>query len=166
MKSLVVYGSHFGNTQKVAEAIAAELAKYGTSQVMGVDDAPAYIPDGTDLLVVGGPTEAFHMTAPVAGYLGKLEPKSVNGVATAVFDTRIRQQWWMLGYAAPGITKKLRSMGANLVSPPEGFLVEGRINEAKGQHPVLVAGELARAAMWAAALASKVAPKPLASTRA
>jgi flavodoxin I len=165
MKSLVVYGSHFGNTQKVAEAIATELGKYGTSQALAADVAPAHVPDGTDLLVVGGPTEAFRMTAPVAGFLGKLEPQSVSGIATAVFDTRMRPRWWMLGYAGPGIARKLRSMGANLVAPAEGFLVEGQLNEAKGRHPVVAEGELARAATWAAALASKVAPRPLASTR-
>lgn len=156
MNSLVIYGSHFGNTQKVAYAIAAELRKRGPVQLLAADDAPASIPSGVDLLVIGGPTEGFRMTAPVASLLARLQRSSVDGLAAAVFDTRIRPHWWMLAYAGSGIARKLTALGARVVVPPEGFFVEGQIDQAKGQFPTLVAGETERAARWAAAVAQKV----------
>src|SRR5919109_240755 len=156
MNSLVIYGSHFGNTQKVAYAIAAELRTLGLVKLLAADEAPDRIPEGLDLLVVGGPTEGFRMTAPVANWLARLEPRSLHGLAAAVFDTRIRPRWWLLGYAGPGIGKKLTALGAHMVAPPEGFFVEGKIDQARDQFPVLEAGEIERAARWAAAVAQQV----------
>lgn len=154
MNSVVVYGSHFGNTQKVAEAIAQELKSYGPVQLFAADQAPTTLPGKPDLLIVGGPTEAFRMTAPVSHFLDRLEKQSVEGVAAAAFDTRVLPQWWMLGYAAPGIAKRMRSLGARLIAPPEGFYVEGAISERNGQYPTVVAGELEHAAEWAKSLAA------------
>ena len=156
MNSVVIYGSHFGNTRKVAEAIAAELQSRGPVRILGADDAPASLPEKTDLLVIGGPIEAFRMTAPVARLLARLEPATVHGVAAAAFDTRVRPHWWLPGSAGGGIAKRLRQLGARLIAPPEAFIVEGSINEAKGQFPVLVPGELEHAAAWAASLAVAV----------
>jgi flavodoxin len=156
MNSVVIYGSHFGNTRRVAEAISDGLKPFGTVQLLSADNAPSWLPEKTDLLVIGGPTEAFRMTPPVARLLDRLEAATVAGVAAAVFDTRMRPQWWMFSYAAPGIAKRMRSLGAELIAPPEGFLVEGAVDEKKGQYPTLVAGELKRATEWAASLAAKV----------
>ena len=156
MNSVVIYGSHFGNTRKVAEAIAATLASAGQVTLLAADDAPATLADGTDLLVIGGPIEAFRMTAPVSHLLARLEPRSVAGVAAAAFDTRVQPHWWLPGSAAGGIAKRLEHLGARLVAPPEAFIVEGRVNEPKGHVPALVPGELERAGTWAASLAATV----------
>lgn len=159
MNSVVIYGSHFGNTQQVAEAIATELKANGRVQLFAADEAPSKLPEKTDLLIIGGPTEGFRMTAPVSRFLDRLDRKSLDGVAAAVFDTRMRPQWWMLGYAATRIESKVRALGARLIAEREGFLVEGAINEAKGQYPRLVTGELQRAADWAKSLAAIVGGK-------
>jgi hypothetical protein len=102
--------------------------------------------------VIGGPTEAFNMTGPMARFIDRLQRQTVEGVATAVFDTRVQPRWWLLGFAGPGIARRMRGLGARLIAPPEGFLVEGAVNKAKGQFPTLVSGELERAAAWAASM--------------
>lgn len=61
MRALVVYESMFGNTQKIAEAIADGLAASMTVDVVEVGSAGTSL-DGVDLLVVGGPTHAFSMS--------------------------------------------------------------------------------------------------------
>lgn len=64
MRALVVYESLFGNTEAVARAVAAGLASPHVSavDVVEVHDAPASVPAGVDLVVVGGPTHAFGLT--------------------------------------------------------------------------------------------------------
>ena len=61
MRALVVYESLWGNTEKIARAIAAGLAGLGSVDVKTSDAAPGTV-DGYDLLAVGGPTHAFSMT--------------------------------------------------------------------------------------------------------
>src|SRR5205085_12645245 len=94
-------------------------------------------PEETDLLVVGGPIEAFRMTPPVSKFLARLEPRSVSGVAAAAFETRVPKHWWLPGSAAGGIAKRLGQLGARMIAAPESFIVEGSPNEAKGKVPAL-----------------------------
>ncbi len=68
MNSVVIYGSRHGNTRKVAETIADELRKHGAVELVSAEKAPADFADSTDLVVVGGPTEAHRMTEPVARF--------------------------------------------------------------------------------------------------
>ncbi len=62
MKALIVYESQFGNTEKVARAIAEGVATSGRVEVVAVDTAPTVLPDDVDLLLVGGPTHVFSMS--------------------------------------------------------------------------------------------------------
>ncbi|WP_416952551.1 flavodoxin family protein [Nocardioides sp. T5] len=66
MTALVVHESHWGNTRQVAQAIADGLADShgGPVQVVDVAAAPSPLPDGVDLVVLGGPTHAFSMSRP------------------------------------------------------------------------------------------------------
>lgn len=61
MKSIVVYESMFGNTERVARAIAEALGRCGGVELVEVGDAAASL-GSVDLLVVGGPTHAFGMS--------------------------------------------------------------------------------------------------------
>ena len=61
MKALVVYESLWGNTEKVARAVAAGLAETAEVAVADVGERPELSAD-LDLLVAGGPTHAFSMT--------------------------------------------------------------------------------------------------------
>ncbi len=156
MNSLVIYGSRHGNTQRVAEAIADELHKHGAVTLVSAGKAPTVFADTTDLVVVGGPTEAHRMTEPLARFFDRIEKGALVGKAGAGFDTRLRAPAWLSGSAGTGIEKRLRQAGARVIAPEVSFFVSGKL-------PVLDPGELERASAWAATLAAKMrseAPAP------
>ncbi|HET6501939.1 MAG TPA: flavodoxin domain-containing protein [Amycolatopsis sp.] len=169
MRAVVVYESMFGNTERVARAIADGLGAPGMAEMINVDDVEDL--GEVDLLVVGGPTHAHGMTRArtrdearrqagkqdsahggvrsrtgIRDWLDALGP-STDGRAAAAFDTRFGKPRWLTGSAAVGAAKQLRRRGYRLVAQPESFLVTG---SAPGEH--LRPGELARAREWAAGL--------------
>ena len=154
MNSLVIYGSRHGNTRKLAEAIAGELRKHGTAQLMSAEKVPSILPEQTELVVVGGPTEAHGMTQPMSELFDRLGRGALNGVKAAAFDTRLRWPKWLSGSAGGGIVKELELAGASMLSPEVSFFVGGQL-------PVLEPGELERAAAWAASLAARMESKEL-----
>jgi flavodoxin len=149
MNSIVIYTSHFGNTKKVAEAIAAGLRSRGTAQVLAVDEVPLTLPHGTDLVVIGGPTEVHGMTKPLAQFFDRLGPGLGRDTVAAAFDTRVQASRWLSGSAAVGITRKLRQAGACLIVPVESFFAAGKAPDVH-----LLPGELERATRWGASLAA------------
>jgi flavodoxin len=157
MNSIVIYASHSGNTSKVAEAIAGGLQTRGTVKVFQVERAPTLIPPGTDLLVVGGPTQDQGMTQPVVQYCDRMEPAGLSGIATAAFDTRRRWPRWLSGSAGAGIAARLHHVGARVLVPAQSFFVEGSASDKDGKTPELVSGELERAAAWAISVAHTLA---------
>ena len=149
MNSIVIYGSRHGNTKKIAESIASELRRHGTAHLFSVDHAPEAIPKETDLVVVGGPTEAHRMTEPMVKFFGQFGKGEFEGIAAAGFDTRLRWPRWLSGSAGAGITNQLRKVGAEVIDSEASFVVTGK-------YPVLEPGELERATAWAASLAERV----------
>ena len=154
MKTLVVYGSRYGNTEKVAVAISAGLRSTGAVDLLSVEKAQAVRLHDYDLVVVGGPTEAHGATEPITEYIDEIGD-AFSGITVATFDTRLRWPKWMSGSAADSVASQLESFGANLVIPPISFIVAGK-------PAVLEPGELERAEAWGRALAVKVAPQPVA----
>jgi flavodoxin len=175
MNALVVYDSLFGNTERVAQAIAGALRSYMQVQAVRIEPAqaeelkrqellrqnratdvrlePAHQVslEGVDLLIVGGPTQAFRATQTIQSFLENVSPASLNGIAVACFDTRARGPF---GSAAKVMAKKLQTMGVSLLVPPESFFV-------KGMQGPMKSGEVERAATWARTLFNKVeAPHP------
>jgi flavodoxin len=143
MKSVVVYASHFGNTRKIAEAVAEGLRTHGQSLVFATDDAPTLLLEDADLVVIGGPTEQHGMTEPLSRFLTRLAPHAPGAVA--VFDTRLRWPRWLSGSAATTVSTRLRGAGAHVVAPEESFFVK-RVAGTDGHEPAeLEVGELARA---------------------
>ena len=156
MNVLVLYDSVFGNTEKIARAIAeALLASLPDGSLVELRQPRQVIPpqlEGRDLLVIGSPTRGFRPTEDLAALLDRLAPKALRGSRVAAFDTRFKadEQKSLVtrfvvktgGYAAKRIADRLQKAGATLVAPPEGFYVadiEGPLNT----------GELERAAAWA-----------------
>jgi flavodoxin I len=156
MRTLLVYDSVFGNTEKVAGAIANALGSGRDVAMVRVADVRKEQLEGIDLLVVGSPTRAFRPTPAVAKFLKELTEEGLRGVKATSFDTRIapsavksgllRFIISLAGYAAKPIAKRLARSGAELVAAPEGFFVE----DSEGP---LKAGELERAGGWARAIA-------------
>lgn len=152
MKALVVYDSVFGNTEKVAQAIAAALQ----TTAVPVGQAALDQLEGLDLLIVGSPTRGFRPTEGASQLLNTLTKNHLSGVGAAAFDTRIdlatidssvfRFIVNKGGYAANTIAKALEKKGGRLLASPEGFLVTGEQGPLKD-------GELERAAAWGAQIA-------------
>jgi flavodoxin len=155
MKALVVYDSVFGNTEKVAQAIAGSL---GTS-ALPVGEVTLEMLSGLDLWVVGSPTRGFRPTEDIAKLLNGLNKNQLDGMRVAAFDTRIlldtidsKALRFIVdkgGYAASTISKILQKKGGELIADPEGFLVTG-------EEGPLKEGELERATAWALQLPEKL----------
>lgn len=175
MKALVVYESMFGSTQLVAEAIGQALAQHGTVRVAEVgmllgQDGGRVVPHDVDLVVVGGPTHTFGMSRPstraeavrkqgtvisaaggVREWLDGVQlPPSV---AAAAFDTRVGTMQMAGGAAAKGIDKWLSRLGAQTVSPPTSFMVQGMTGG-------LLDGQLTKAKEWGHTLGLAVGKGP------
>jgi flavodoxin len=159
MNGLVVYDSVFGNTEKVALAIAGALGSKNSVAALRVGEVKPEHLEGVKLLVVGSPTRAFRPTPATTKFVGSFPPKGLQGVGVAAFDTRISTadtssrflsfMVKLFGYAAEPIAGKLQKKGGRLVAPPEGFSVAGT------EGP-LEDGELERAQQWAAELAQEL----------
>jgi hypothetical protein len=164
MKALVIYESMFGNTEKVARAIADGLREKLEVTLADVRTMPgAY---GVDLLVIGGPTHAFGMSRPStreqAAQQGEIRPGAADvgvreylacsplltGMSAAAFDTKVDKPW-MPGSASGAAARRLRKLGFDLAVPPTSFLVDG-ITGPLGE------GEVARARRWGEKLAKKL----------
>jgi len=159
MNAVVIYGSRYGSTKRVAEAIVTELRKHGEAQLMTLDEVPAVFAGEVDLVVVGGPTEAHRMTEPLTLLFDRIAGGALDGKAAAAFDTRVRWPMMLSGSAAAGIERKLEHAGALVISPPASFFVSGKPT-------ALEPGQLEQATAWAASLASKLeARKPVLSAR-
>ncbi len=170
MKALIVYESMFGNTAKVAEAVAEGLRGHVDVDVMAAHQAAAPLHETVDLLVVGGPTHAFSMTRSNtredAVRQGATEGAAATGIRewidrlstgphselAATFDTRIGKVRHLPGSAAKSAAKALRRQGYDMVVKPESFWV----GDTKGP---LLDGELERARQWGEHLAMTVEHK-------
>src|SRR5689334_20674768 len=153
MHTLVLVDSEFGNTYRLAETIAGELRSAGLVDVINVR-APAsesQLPTDLDMVIVGGPTQIHGVSRPLSEYLEALPPRIFANLACASFDTRVRGWPLLTGAASGGISKRLKKLGAHMITPPESFLVMGK------EGP-LVDGEMERAHVWAQHLVACMAP--------
>jgi len=158
MKTLIIYDSVFGNTQKVAEAMATAFAGSGDVNVINVKDFKNTQLDGLNLLIVGSPTRGFRPTPVLVKALQEIPGGSLNGVKAAAFDTRLDIKKVnnlfltfmekIFGYAAAPISKQLKVKGADLIAEPQGFFV------AESEGP-MTEGEIVRAQTWAKELLLK-----------
>lgn len=152
MNLLVVYDTRYGNTEKIAAAIASGLGERVPAHPIDKID-PTALP-ALDVLVVGSPTQGGRPTAALQAWLARLPAGKLNGVRVGAFDTRIeardhgfllRALMGVIGFAAQPILDSLEAAGGVTAAAPEGFIVEGR------EGP-LRQGETERAAAWGKAL--------------
>jgi flavodoxin len=145
MAALVIYESMYGNTARIAEAIGAALGEQFDVELKSLPEVDR-IPDGIDVLVVGGPTYGHTVEAAMKTFLDGLPTGSLEGVEAAAFDTRIDWPKLLSGAASKGIADRLAQKGAHIAIDPESFRVEDKDGP-------LVAGEEQRATAWARQLA-------------
>jgi hypothetical protein len=175
MRTVIVYESLFGNTRKIAKAIAEGIR----TQQPDTEVACVPVMAGTaalireaDLVIVGGPTHMRGMSSGMTRKMGvqgeqkktpdiHVEPgfdgpglrdwfhgldKRAGSASGAAFDTRAGVG--MAGGAAPGIARRLRLHGYRVLAT-EGYI----INDTRGP---LRAGELDRARDWGASLSRQL----------
>lgn len=165
MRALVVFESMYGNTRRVAEAIAAGIGSGAT--VVPVAAAAPELVAAADLLVVGGPTHVMSWSGPSSRRAAvkaaqaensglQLQP-GADGIGlrewtatlrgpgrVAVFETRLRSRF--AGHASRPLRRALRARGFAAAAEPMPFFVT-KANR-------LVDGEEARARAWGQALAT------------
>jgi flavodoxin I len=151
MNTLVVYDSVYGNTEKVAWAIARALAPDIAVTTLRVGEANVASLQPVDLLIVGSPTQGGRATPAIQEFINKIPTGGLKNVRVTAFDTRFSAQekgiglrilMGLVGYAAGRIANSLQAKGGSLAIPPEGFIVEDKEGPLK-------AGELERAVGWA-----------------
>jgi hypothetical protein len=170
MRVVIVYESMFGNTHRIADAIARGLAPGNEVTVVPVAEAGRELLDGADLVVAGGPTHVHGMSrarsrasavemahkedshlvldasaeGPGLGdwlaALGRLDTRG------AAFDTRVDGLAVLTGRASKTIAKLLERHGIALLAPAASFLV----TKGNQLHP----GERDRAEQWGRELAA------------
>ena len=143
MKALVVYDTQWGNTEKVAQAIARGLG----AKAVRVGEAAAGSLAGIELLVLGSPVRGGRATDAMQRFINGMAAETARRLAVAAFDTRMRGSFpKIFGFAAVRMDKAMAGKGSARKRPPEGFLVAGR------EGP-LAEGELGRAERWGAEMA-------------
>jgi flavodoxin I len=141
MKTLVVYDSVYGNTEKIAQAIGGAVT--GDVRILRVAEVKPSDWESLDWLIVGSPTYGGRPTQPIQDFLGSLAESIAKGLKVTAFDTRLTTRLVaVFGYAAPRIAAALEAKGARLAESPQGFFVKGREGPLKE-------GEVERAADWA-----------------
>jgi flavodoxin len=154
MKALVVYDSVFGNTEKIAQAVAKGLG--AETQCLRAGAVSVAQLTAVDTIVMGSPTRSFAATPAMMSLLEAIPMNALAGKKIAAFDTRLLMTGikGLLfkkiidkgGYAAPIIAEKLVAKGGTQALSGEGFFV-------KGEDGPLVNGELERAEEWGKTLA-------------
>ncbi len=155
MRTLVVYDSQYGNTERIARAIGSAIP--GEVETVLASKAGPALLKPFDLLVVGCPTQNSGATKAILSFVEEVPSQTLTAASVATFDTRYQSFLaTLLGSGASKIADGIRKRGGTLVAPPEGFIVGG------GKGP-LKAGELERAGAWAKGLAaagSRLASSP------
>jgi flavorubredoxin len=171
MKTVIVFESMFGNTQRLAGDVRDGLVASGADVALAeVTEATAEEVAGCDLLVLAAPTHALgmsrrqtradavskgadpaHATTGVREWLARLDgalPAASSRPRVAVFDTRIGKARRWGGSAAKRVERLLRDQGFTVVDRTS-FFVDSTVGP-------LSLGEQERAREWGRALGDAV----------
>jgi len=150
MNALLVYFSRYGNTQKVAEAIAETLESVGSVCLLRLDQLTASDMQGLDLVVMGCPTYRMSLPEAARHVLAGLPKCILRGTPVAAFDTSYKISAFLAHFtAAKKLTRKTAKLGGKQIVPPGTFHVIGR------EGP-LYEGEIERASEWAELILSRL----------
>lgn len=156
MKTLIVYFSKFGNTKRLAEAMAETLKASGETRTVDIDRLTAADVDSVNLVVVGSPTHAFSLPQAVRTALDALPLSILSAKSVAAFDTTVKP--WPLRHlrASPKLLALLTRLGGRAVAKPQTFYVQTKNPQKTGEIDLLLDGELKRACQWAAKLVEQL----------
>ncbi len=160
MNAVVVYDSKFGNTERIARQVGEVFGEHFSVKILSVADRPRLSSQGTDLLVIGAPTQRRKVSETMRTFLSEVPRGALRGLRVAAFDTRYPGASWRTGLAALGIAMLLRRKGAQLIAAPESFFMERDVppQGQKRRHDIeqLKPGKAQRAAAWARTLLEAV----------
>jgi len=133
-RALVAYWSRFGNTRRIAEAIARGLR---SAPGLAVDCRPIEEVDpesllGYELLAIGAPTEIFSAPRAMKEFLAKLPARALAGRRGFAFDTRLEGR--LKGSAGRFIDRQLDRLGVVLVRRHASAFVRGMTAEERAVH--------------------------------
>jgi flavorubredoxin len=125
-KALVVYDSVYGNTEKVAKALAAGLENGGADvAVAKVETVRSNELGEFDLLCVGSPTHAWNASKPTKEFLERLKDlKGLTGKKAFAFDTKMKSR--LAGNAGGKIEGKLKDAGFTIIKSSKSAIVKSR----------------------------------------
>ncbi len=152
MTSLIVYFSKFGNTRRLAVAMAEPLGRSGDVRVIPIDQLTPADFEGIDLVVMGTPTHAFSLPQTVAAILKTLPSGILAGKSVAAFDTTVKPWPFRHMRASPKLLRHLARLGGKPIAPPQTFFVQTKTPQKTGQIDLLLEGELAHARKWVVGL--------------
>lgn len=184
MKAAVVYESMFGNTRRIAEAVADGLAlsvRRPEVVVIPVVDATADDLLDLELLVVGGPTHLSRMTSRRTREMragsrakspsgGPGDPEELaRAAATGVREWLASLSAVPVGRRAAAFDTRLRYLPAAGAAPliarclrSRGYRVDAVLRSffVESAHGPLANGESERAKLWGAALGDQLRDQP------
>jgi len=124
--AIVIYDSLYGNTEKVARALAQGLENSGVVKATPVraDAADVGRLTGYDIILVGAPTHAWNASEPMRKFLGKIGESALKGKKAFAFDTKMKSR--LAGSGAKHIEERLSKLGAEIVKERMSAIVKGR----------------------------------------
>ena len=156
MKGIVIYDTSYGNTKRIAEAIAETLKESGIEvDLFYVKDVKKLSAKNYNFLVLGSPTKFGTMSLAVRFFLGKVKSGEWMNKTFVAFDTenpenversQAENKDWS---AAEKIAEKLRDKKMNQLLPVLKAIVFGQ----KGP---LKEGEIERTKDYARQIATKL----------
>ena len=139
MRSVVIYQSTHGNTERIARAVAEGLSEHGEARAVPLAEVQPGDLEQAHLVVLGVPTHGKGSVA-MRWFLERSPDGSWFGRPMAAFDTRLLDDRPAAGSAAR-LAALLEAMGSLLLAPPESFL-------STGMDGPLEEGEVGRARVW------------------
>jgi flavodoxin len=115
-RAIVLFDTRYGNTEKVARALARGMEAAGVGTVcsnIAVADLSSL--SEFDLIAVGGPTHYRTASDPMKKFLSSIDAIKLKGRLGFAFDTR-KESFWA-GSAAKYIEERLRSKGMKMIWP-------------------------------------------------
>jgi flavodoxin len=133
LKGVVIYDSSFGNTERIARALALGLEDKGAKiDCFKIDQVDVEKLVEYDFIAIGGPTHIISASKPMKEFLGRLKTVDLRGLKGFSFDTRNEsrmnsRKWLMLENSASRVIESaLRGMKVDIIKPRRSAIVEGR----------------------------------------
>jgi flavodoxin len=122
IKAAVIFGTRYGNTEKIARSLETGLKGSGFDTVC-VDERNAAIDslEQYDLICFGAPTEGFSAPKSMKEFLERVKTNGLSRKYGFAFDTKL--DWRVSGSAAKFIEKELTELGLQIVAPRESAIV-------------------------------------------